>query len=107
MSGWVLGTPLSSGSGRFMLPCLTRVKASLSSNLLLGPPLLRARLANASLGLLGCEPLQFVTSRDSMRRSSTCANKGQAHAVLKRCDVGTPLVQLEEIFEGFSLKLKW
>lgn len=81
MSGWVAGTPLSSGAGKFIDPCLNRracmdtISARLSRE-----PLALARII-AAVGLLcplppGVPELRSaVTSRAAAIRSSTCAEQ--------------------------------
>lgn len=78
MSGWVAGTPLSSGLGRFMLPCRTRALPAESTAPAANSPPLAASM-DAAVGLL-CpladgDPLlrSAVTSRAATALSSTCS----------------------------------
>ena len=78
MSGCVAGTPLSSGRGRFMLPCLNSRECVAIISARLSRELLALARIMAAVGLLwplvpGVPLLRSaVTSRAAAIRSSTC-----------------------------------
>ena len=85
MSGCVAGTPLSSGRGRFMLPCLNRRECVAIISAKLSRELLAFARIMAAVGLLwplvpGVPLLRSaVTSRAAAIRSSTCTGSTMAH----------------------------
>lgn len=79
MSGWVAGTPLSSGLGRFMLPCRIRppptaaLAGTASANSRLPPLASSAAAVGLLWPLVVGDPLErsAVTSRAAIALSST------------------------------------
>ena len=87
MSGCVAGTPLSSGLGRFMLPCLNRRECVATISARLSRELLAFARIMAAVGLLCPLPpgvpllRSAVTSRAATILSSTCASSSGPHTL--------------------------